>query len=265
MAHFSGTFFSKALSRPVHFNAVLCNDNASPTQDNPYYKRATKNIYLLHGYSGCDIDWFVNAPLGDIANRFNVNFFLPNGDNSFYLNQPQTGFKYQDYVGEEFVNYTRKTFNLSDKREDTFIGGLSMGGFGSIHTALAYPETFSKVIALSSAIIIDGLKFFKKDMDNPMANYEYYAHTFGDLDEVLTSDNNPKVLVKKLKESGQTLPKFFMACGTEDFLIGPNTDFKTFLEEEKVDVEFHTAPGIHDFNFWRTWIVEGVKWAVENN
>ena len=88
-------------------------------------------ILIGHGFSGCDTDWFTNAPLGEIANRFNVNFFMPNGDNNFYLDQPQTGCKYASYVGKEFVDYTRKTFGLSDRREDTFIGGLSMGGFGS--------------------------------------------------------------------------------------------------------------------------------------
>ncbi|MBP5331640.1 MAG: esterase [Lachnospiraceae bacterium] len=263
MAHFSGTFFSKALSRPVHFTAVLCNDVAWGTENNPHFKRPVKNVYLLHGYSGCDSDWFVNAPLGEIANRFNVNFFLPNGDNNFYLDQPQTGCKYATYVGKEFVEYTRKTFGLFGRREDTYIGGLSMGGFGALHTAFMFPETFGKVIALSSALIQNRLALMKPDDQNPMANYEYYSWVFGDMKNAAKTDANPEVLVKNLKSEGKTIPDIFMACGTEDFLIQPNKDFKNFLNMIGVPATFVTAPGVHDFNFWRTHLVTGLEWALE--
>ena len=263
MAHFNGTFFSKALSRPVHFTAVLCNDIAYGAENNPHFQRPAKNVYLLHGYSGCDTDWFTNAPLGEIANRFNVNFFLPNGDNNFYIDQPQTGCKYATYVGKEFVEYTRKTFGLSDKREDTYIGGLSMGGFGALHTAFAFPETFGKVMALSSALIQNGLPFFKPDMDSGMANYEYYTWVFGDLQNAAKTDINPEVLVRNLKETGAQIPDIFMACGTEDFLYRPNCDFKAFLDSIEVPATYVTAPGVHDFEFWRTHLVTGLTWALE--
>ena len=259
----SMTFFSKELARPVHFCAVFSNDCQWGVDTNPHFKRPAKNVYLLHGYSGCDTDWFVNAPLGEIANRFNVNFFLPNGDNNFYLDQPQTGCKYESYVGKEFVDYTRKTFGLSDKKEDTFIGGLSMGGFGALHTAFKFPETFGKVMALSSALIQNGLAFFSPDMPNGLANYDYYTWVFGDLKTAAQTDANPEVLVRKLKESGAAIPDIFMACGTEDFLIQPNRDFKAFLDGLGVPATFVTAPGVHDFQFWRTHLVTGLTWALE--
>ncbi len=265
MARFDGIFFSKELSRPTHFVAILSNDNAMGTPDTPYYKRPTKNVYLLHGYSGCDTDWASNAALGDLANKYNVNFFMPNGDNSFYLNNKATGYKYASYVGEEFVNYTRKTFNLSDKREDTYIGGLSMGGFGALHTGFMFNETFSKILALSSALIQGMIKVLSPEMDNPMANYDYYAWTFGiqkDID-FETSENNPEYLVKKLVEEGKQIPDIYMACGTEDFLIQPNREFKAFLDENKVPVTFFTGPGVHDFVFWRAQLEAGLEWALK--
>lgn len=263
MAHLFGTFFSKELARPVHYTAVLCNDNAWLNPENPHYKRSTKNVYLLHGYSGCDNDWFTNAPLGDLANEFNVNFFMPNGDNSFYLDGAATGFKFCTYVGKEFVEYTRKTFGLSDKAEDTFIGGLSMGGFGALHTALAYPETFSKTIALSSALIVNGIKNMPENTGNGVANTAYYTQMFGDLSKLDGSENNPEYLVTKLIEEGKKLPDIFMAIGTEDFLYMPNQEFKKFLESKKVDFTYMEGPGIHDFNFWRTWLRKGLEWAVK--
>lgn len=263
MAHLSGVFFSKELSRPVHFTAVLSNDNAFGKQSNPYYQRKAKNVYLLHGYSGCDTDWFTNAPLQDLANRFNVNFFMPNGDNSFYLDRPETGYRYAHFTGEEFIKYTRETFGLSDKREDTLIGGLSMGGFGALHTALMFPDTFSVTIALSSALITEGLKTMSPSDNNPMANYAYYATTFGDLKNQDNSVNNPKYLAKELAESGKDIPRIYMACGTEDFLFAANNDFKQYLDSLNIPVKYFTGPGIHDFVFWRAQLEAGLTWAIE--
>lgn len=263
MAHFSGTFFSRCMSRPVHFTAVLANDNAGDVSQNPHYGRPAKSVYLLHGYSGCDTDWFANAPLQDFANRFNVNFFMPNGDNSFYLDQKETGFKYCSYVGQEIVEYTRKTFRISDRREDTYIGGLSMGGFGALHTGLTFPETFSKIFALSSALIVGALKYMKPENGNPMANYEYYKLIFGDLENAENTDINPLVLAKKLKDAGAEIPDIYMACGTEDFLIQPNMGFKAELDKLGVPVTFVTDKGIHDFVFWRAQLEAGLKWALE--
>ena len=263
MAHLNGTFFSTSLVRPVHYTAVLCNDIQQPTADNPHFKRPTKSVYLLHGYSGFDTDWFSNAPLGDLANTYNVNFFMPSGENSFYLDRPETGGKYAQFVGKEFIEYTTKTFGLSGKREDIIIGGLSMGGFGALHTALMFPETFSACLALSSALIVNGIKHMTPGNDNPVANYDYYRLMFGDLEKLETSDNNPEVLARKLVEKGTDIPKIYMAVGTEDFLLEPNREFKKFLEDTGIPVEYFEGPGIHDFVFWRAQLKAGLEWALK--
>lgn len=262
MAQFQGTFFSKELSRSTHFQAVLCNDNSYPHDDNPHYKRPVKNVYLLHGYCGNDTDWVLNAPIQEIANNYNLNIFCPQGDNSFYLNSESSCSKYQNFTGEEFIEYTRKTFNLSYQKEDTIIGGLSMGGFGAIHTGLAYPETFGKIIALSSALIVNGIKDMKPTDDNPVANYAYYYQTFGDLALLKESVNDPEFLIKELLSKKRTIPDIFMAIGTEDFLYQTNIEFKDFLTSNNVPVAFYTAPGVHDFNFWREWLIKGLEWAL---
>lgn len=259
MAQFQGVFFSKELARPTHFQAVLCNDNAYPTTGNKYYDRPVKNVYLLHGYSGTDIDWPSNVALGDLANRFNVNFFMPQGDNSFYLDGEATGFKYQTFTGVEFIEYTRRTFGLSDRREDTVIGGLSMGGFGALHTGLVYPDTFSRIIALSSALIVNGIRGMSPDAGNEVANYAYYRQMFGDLDQIKNSPNDPEFLINELVAAKASIPDIFMAVGTEDFLYHANIEFRDFLKSKGVAVDFREGPGQHDFNFWREWLVKALE------
>lgn len=263
MAQFSGVFYSQVLCRPTHFTAILSNDNAFMSEEDPCYQRPARNVYLLHGYSGCDIDWVAGAPLGELANRYNVNFFLPSGENSFYLDRPETGGRFAHFVGEEFVEYTRKTFGLSTKREDTLIGGYSMGGFGALHTALMFNETFCTAIALSSALIHNEVMTMEPGYGNPIANYEYYRMMFGEPKELATSENNPEFLVKRLVESKSTMPKIFMAIGTEDFLLEKNREFKTFLEKQGVCFEYIEDAGIHDMNFWRPYLEKGLLWALK--
>lgn len=262
MANLSGTYFSAVMQRNMRFTAILSNDNTVDPEVNPHYARPKKNVYLLHGYCGCDSDWGLNAPLCEVANKYNVNFFMPTGENSFYLDQPATGFKYAEYVGKEFIEYTRKTFNLSCEKEDTFIGGYSMGGFGAIHTALAYPENFSRVIALSSALIVNGLVGMKPGTGNPVANYDYYHQMFGDLDHLKETASDPEFLMTELLNEGKSIPAMFLACGTDDGLITTNRAFCEFMDAHNVPYTFVTEPGHHDFDFWRKHLVTGLEWAL---
>lgn len=55
---------------------------------------------------------------------------MPFGENKFYVDHPQSNAYFSKFIGEELVSFTRRSFPLSTKREDTFIGGLSMGGYG---------------------------------------------------------------------------------------------------------------------------------------
>jgi len=262
MANLSGTYFSAVMQRNMRFTAILSNDGSVDPSVNPHYARPTKNVYLLHGYCGCDSDWGLYVPLCELAGKYNVNFFMPTGENSFYLDQPATGFKYAEYTGKEFIEYTRKTFNLSADRNDTLIGGYSMGGFGAIHTALAYPENFGKVIALSSALIVNGLVGMKPGTGNPVANYDYYHQMFGDLDILKETVNDPENLLTGLLEKGIKIPGMFLACGTDDSLITSNEVFCRFMDERGVPYKFVMEPGHHDFDFWRKHLVTGLEWAL---
>ncbi len=137
-----------------------------------------------------------------------------------------------------------------------------MGGFGALHTGLMFNDTFSKIIALSSALIVKGLKHMSPEDKNPMANYAYYTQMFGDLAKAEETDHNPEVLVKKILADKSQMPDIYLACGTEDFLYGPNTAFKEFLDSMKVPVKFFAGPGIHDYNFWRAQLKAGLDWAL---
>jgi S-formylglutathione hydrolase FrmB len=258
-------FYSISQMGQVNISYVIPNDiPPMMVEGNEHFKRPMKTLYLLHGFSGNESDWEYNGVAEDIAGKYNLAVIMITGGNNFYLDRKATGCQYGTFAGEEVVNYTRKLFGLSEKREDTLIGGLSMGGFGAIHTALAYPETFGGVVALSSALIIHGIAGLKEGFQDMMANYDYYREVFGDLDKVKESDNNPEVLYTKLKDKGAKIPPIYMAVGTEDFLYENNQIMRRFFEENKADFTYEEGPGIHDWKFWNAYITRGLDWVLEN-
>lgn len=258
MAHLTIEFFSKSLIRPVTFQMYLPNDPRPEANlsDNPYYKRPTKVLFLLHGYTGAAGGWAIEH----LADRYNFAMVMPNGENAFFLDGNATGAKYATFLGQELVEYIRKTFHIGLKPEDTGIAGLSMGGFGAIHTGLAYPENFGHIGAMSSALIVHGIAGMKPGTDNGVANYDYYRNCFGDLDQVLESEANPEVLVRKLKTNGTKLPEIYMCCGTEDFLLEPNRQFHAFLEQEQVAHTYIESKGQHDGIFWGEYTPKIAEW-----
>lgn len=85
-------------------------------------------------------------------------------------------------------------------------------GFGALHTALNYPDTFSKTMGLSSALIIHDIAHKKPGEAVGVANYEYYRECFGDLDHVEESRNisemSRKLKTMEMKGISSSFPSF---------------------------------------------------------
>ena len=264
MAVYQVTYFSTAIARFTQFTMVVPND--TPVQMKEMvdsYKRPMKVLMLLHGYNGCCTDWMYGSNVQDMAMKYNMAIIMPNGENSFYLNGKGTGKAYETYVGEELIQYVRDTFHIALNKEDTYIGGVSMGGYGAIHTALNHSDVYGKAFGLSSAVIVPMLKDMTPDMDSPIADYEYYVQVFGDLNKVAETHINPLVQVRLLNEAGKDIPPLYLACGTEDFGYEMNTKFAEDLKQAGVDVEFHCGSGQHNWAFWNTWFEPAIKWLLK--
>ena len=251
MAYFRIEYYSHALRRQAAFEMLIPNDPREPRPARPM-----STLFLLHGYTGKAENW---VPW-ELPEKHNFAIVMPSCENGFYLDGISTGHAFQTMVGVELVDYVRKTFNLARTPADTFIAGLSMGGYGALHTALAYPDTFGKAAGLSSALIVHDIAHMPPGSGNEVANYEYYRECFGDLETVEERDTNPETLVRKLKAAGKPLPELFIACGTEDFLIENNRAFHRFLADEGVAHEYREGKGQHDMVFWHEYIAQAVAW-----
>ena len=255
MAYYRIDYYSDALHRAHSFEMLIPNDVRDVS---PFYGNTApmRTLFLLHGFTGKAGNWVPEW----LAEKYNFAVVMPTAENSFYLNGEATGSAYQDMVGKELPDYVHKVFGLANGAADTCIAGLSMGGFGALHTGLAYPERFGKIGALSSALIVHGIAHMKPGGDNGVANYAYYRQHFGDLETVETRDSNPETQVKNLLAAGKKLPGIYMCCGTEDFLLENNREMHRFLEAQGVAHEYHEGPGRHDMVFWSEHIVKVVEW-----
>ena len=263
MARFTIDYFSNALCRTTTFTAVIPNDIRTdlPWENHPEKEPSLKTLFLLHGYTGRGDCWIPEH----LIQKYHVAVICPSAENSFYTNGAATGRAYETMVAVELVDYVRKTFRLAMTPEETFIAGLSMGGYGALHLGLAYPDRFGKIGAMSSALIVDEVSQMKPGQGNAVANYEYYAECFGEpLSEVKKRLVDPEAQVRALKDAGTAFPEIFMCCGTEDFLLEPNRTFHRFLEKEKVPHEYFETPGNHDMVFWMEYIAKILAWMFRD-
>lgn len=264
MAIIQVNFMSNTLWRSVPIQVILPVDKLTPDGLLPPRKKF-KTLYLLHGLLGNYTDWVSGTRIQRWAEERDLAVVMPSGDNSFYVDRPASNNRYGEFIGRELVEITRRMFPLSERREDTFIGGLSMGGFGAMRNGLKYHETFGAIISLSGALHIfeemDKLSARKEGVDN----LSFEECMFGPLPEAALSDKNPRVLIDQLAERKQScpellLPKIYMACGREDRLLPHSRTYRELLLEKGFDVTYEEGPGNHNWDFWDTYIKKAVDW-----
>lgn len=266
MALIQVNMISKSLMRTVPLQVILPVDKMTlpgmPERgDRPY-----KTLYLLHGVFGNYTDWVSGTNIQRWAEEKDLAVVMPSGDNMFYVDQEAGHNYYGEFIGKELVEITRKMFSLSRKREDTYIAGLSMGGYGALRNGLKYHETFSRIAGLSSAMIIEGIEERTDDVPFFLGSRSFAESIFGDLSLTAHSDKNPRWLIRKLKREKADIPEIYLTCGTEDSLLGANREFRDYLRLQDVNVTYTEKPGAHEWDFWNRAVKDVLEWLpLEEN
>lgn len=225
-----------------------------PPQQPPF-----KTLYLLHGITGNHTDWISESRIRSWAAARNLAVVMPSGYNAFYLDQPESHNFYGRFVGQELVNVTRRILPLSTRREDTFIGGISMGAYGALRAGLKYCETFGSIASLSSAMIADSIEGVINN-DVFFLSRPFLESTFGDLSQLVGSDKDPARLAADLVYCDRPRPRVFMACGNADPLAGPNRVLADRLRGIGLEVEYRELDGGHDWDLWNNALPQALDW-----
>ncbi len=260
MAVLQMTLLSKTLMRTVPVTVLLPTDKMTfpgmPVREEKPYK----TLYLLHGVFGSCNDWLFGSRIQRYAEEHDLAVVMPSGDNAFYVDQPAGNNFYGEFIGRELVELTRKMFPLSRRREDTFIGGLSMGGYGALRNGLKYSDTFGAIAVLSGAIHIEEMAKRTEEAPFFIESKSYAQVCFGDLSKLIGSDMDPRWLVQQLNMEGKPLPDIYMACGEQDSLLPVNMDMAAFLKKQGANITVETWPGGHEWDFWDAAIKKTIGW-----
>lgn len=250
---------SQSLMRTVTFNVYLPSDKVDMT-GNLIAKPPYNTLYLLHGIIGDQNDWLVGTRIASIAKHHNLAVVMPAGENQFYLDQPDHMNNYSQFIGKELLDLTRNMLPLSHKREDTYIAGLSMGGFGALHNGLKFHDNFSAIGAFSSGLILEDAVASTDESPVPFQKRSYYKAVFGDLTTLLESDQNPAYQVRQLAKSSAAIPQLYITCGTEDSFLEANNNFVAELKANKVPHTYETWSGGHEWAFWDKSVEKFIDW-----
>ena len=259
MALIQLSFKSKALLLQTSVNIILPMGtnrvDFTPAQDFTYEHKKYPVLYLLHGASDDHSSWLRLSSIERYAEEKELVIVMPNADMSAY-NDMVHGQRYWTYINEELPQFLQAAFPISDKREDTFAAGLSMGGYGAFKLALRNPDRFAAAASLSGAVDIIG----------SLKDGTFFSNAFGDSNQVDNRENDLYHLINEVAEQTGPKPKLFQACGTEDFLYEDNVKFKDYAKDLAIDLTYEEGPGGHDWSYWDTYIQRVLNWLpIESN
>lgn len=194
-------------------------------------------LYILHGMDGNNNDWLQDnsgslwsggGTLPSYAKEYaeqtgeELIIVSPEGRNLFYCDGYEHGMNYMSYFFEEFIPYIESEYAIRSERSCRAIGGLSMGGYGSLYYGLLHPEMFCHVYACSAAVSVGGAA--------------------PDLVQFISA--------AAAEDAIRSLPGLTLEIGTEDFLFSNNEAFIRTLDSYNVPYEYITRSGAHDWKFW---------------
>lgn len=264
MALIQVNFTSSSLMRMVPVQVILPVEKLSG-KEAAAERVLFPTLYLLHGVTGNYTDWVSRTNIQRWAEAKNLAVVMPSGDNGFYVDRPESHNYYGEFVGRELVEIMRSMFPLSRRREDTFIAGLSMGGYGAVRNGLKYHDVYSCIAGLSTANIVVGIDKRTNDATYYLGRRDFAESIFGDLSKVEDSDKNPQWLAEKLAAAGVDLPGIYLACGTEDPLLEGNRKLRDCLRSAGANVTYEEGPGGHEWDFWDRYIQRVLDWLPLGN
>jgi putative tributyrin esterase len=212
-----------------------------------------KVLYLLHGLSEDASAWQRYSSIEALAEDNGLVVVMPSAGRSFYIDQPN-GQRYFTYLVEELPRYLADVFGLAPRREDTFIAGSSMGGYGAFKAALLHPELYGAAASFSGVLSLEILRLLPED-----ARREEFTGLFGDLEKLPGSEHDPAVWLRKAAQNAAALPGLFITCGRQEDLYPLSGMYYAACQALGVKAAYNEEDGGHD---WLNWNRQ-VRWFLK--
>lgn len=238
MARFEVKFISYTLKRSVDLTVVIPSvtvpESFGMDGKTPSHAVGDKYpvLYLLHGMGNHHGDWTSYSNVEFFAEERNIAVVMISGENKFYKCTAD-GDDFFAFLNKEVPEFVTNMFPISDRKEDSFIAGLSMGGYGALLHGMNRPDRYAAIGAFSAAV--------------------------GVVPNTTQADGDVVYDMEKLAEA--EMPPIYLACGTEDMLYQANLQFRDILKNAGRDVTWIEEEGYgHEWRFWNRQVEEFLKW-----
>ncbi|MEU4241104.1 alpha/beta hydrolase family protein [Actinoplanes sp. NPDC026619] len=237
-------FFAETLELSTSMTVVLPQEGDTPPPV----------LYLLHGLTDDHTAWTRFTSIERYAHDKGLAVVMPAVHRSFYANEA-VGLRFWDFLSVELPAVVDRFFKVSTARSDTYVAGLSMGGYGAFKWALHDPGRFAAAASLSGALDLAYIQEF----DLRPHIRELVPRVFADR-EVRGGDEDLLHLIETVEPA--TLPRLMLRCGSEDHLVKQNERFVAAAEAAGVPLDAGFSPGEHEWQFWDDQIRVVLDWML---
>lgn len=255
MADLTCNFFSYTLKRSVTIYIILPSITSGDTKRKGNSHKALYQfpvLYLLHGYSNDYSSWIKYTSIQRYAEEQRIAVVTFSAENNWYINLNDVVEKsrighmqfadYYKFLNIELPDFITNTFPISKRKEDTYIAGLSMGGYGAMVHAFGNPDKYKAVGSFSPRPTLwDGWN--SKDEKIPEYLKEY----------------DPLELLTHLKKS--EIPNLYYSYGEKDSMFEIQNWFREKIDELGIcytlDVQKEYR---HEWALWDLEILKFLNW-----
>jgi len=205
-------------------------------------------LYLLHGLSDDHTAWLRYTAIERHARASGLAVVMPAAGRSFYSDEPR-GLRWWTWISEELPERVAEMFRLSQRPEDTYVAGLSMGGYGALKLGLTHPERYAGVASLSGAVDLSQLEWRPERRDI--------------VDNAFGGTVPQEAMLQHLLEQVDptTVPPLYIGCGTdEERLLPVNEQLAARATERGIEVTTDFRPGEHEWGLWDAVIPDVIAW-----
>ncbi|MFE5317607.1 alpha/beta hydrolase [Paenibacillus sp. NPDC056579] len=243
-------YHSETLRMPVPMEVLLpqyhSGGSRKVSDSGPY-----QTLYLLHGMSDDHTAWMRRTSIERYVEQLPLAVIMPAGHLGWYTDMAR-GRDYFSFLTEELPAISERMFPLSGAREDRFIAGLSMGGYGAMKAGLLAPDKYAAAASFSGAL--DAVDVW--DRIGP----KLAGDVFGSREQLEGGRNDLFAAATAIAKSGQSCPQLYAWCGTEDFLYDANVRFKEHAAGLGLPLTYEEGPGDHRWKYWDLCIERVLDW-----
>lgn len=257
---------SSILNRTVQYSIYLPPDYETSDRSYPV-------VYLLHGYTDDNTGWLQFGEIDRLAGKAILDgtippmiIVMPDADSSWYINSYDGKEKYEDFFIKEFIPAIEKTYRIKATKQFRGVAGLSMGGYGTLIYSLKYPELFAAAAPLSAAVWDDAAMVAMNDNWYEFPMGALYGRKLKGKDRLTKAwyDNSILKLVETKTPEDLKKVRYWIDCGDDDFLTKGNSLLHIALTDKMIPHEYRVRDGAHTWTYWRTGIVDALKFIGES-